>query len=138
MPSSTRTWTAGDLVTFDLPMTVRRVVADERVADDRGKVALERGPLVYCVEGVDNGGSVLDMVVPDGASFRVEDRPGLLHGVTVLRAAVSDGQGRPRSLLAVPYYAWSHRGPGEMAVWLTRGAATAPSAAIMRRSIRKP
>jgi DUF1680 family protein len=121
-----RTWTAGDRVTLDLPMTVRRVVADERVVDDRGKIALERGPLVYCVEGVDNGGSVLDMVVPDGASFRVEDRPGLLHGVTVLRAAVSDGQGRPRSLLAVPYYAWSHRGAGEMAVWLTRGAETAP------------
>jgi DUF1680 family protein len=116
-----RTWTTGDKITLHLPMTVRRVVADERVVDDRGKVALERGPLVYCVEGIDNGGSVLDMVVPDAAAFRVEDRPGLLHGVTVLRAAVSDGQGRPRPLLAVPYYAWSHRGVGEMAVWLPRG-----------------
>jgi DUF1680 family protein len=121
-----RTWTAGDQVTLHLPMTVRRVEADARVVDDRGKVALERGPLVYCVEGVDNGGSVLDLVVPDGASFRVEDRPRLLHGVTVLRASVSDGQGRPRPLMAVPYYAWSHRGVGEMAVWLTRGPAAVP------------
>ena len=87
----------------------------------------KRGPLVYCVEGIDNGGSVFDLAVPDGASFRVEDRPRLLHGVTVLRASVSDGQGRPRSLVAVPCYAWSNRGAGEMAVWLTRGPATAPS-----------
>jgi DUF1680 family protein len=121
-----RTWTAGDKVTLHLPMAVRRVVADDRVVDDRGKVALERGPLVYCLEGIDHGGSVLDMVIPDGAAFHVEDRPGLLHGVTVLRAAVSDGQGRPRPLLAVPYYAWSHRGVGEMAVWLTRGTAAVP------------
>jgi hypothetical protein len=67
------------------------------------------------------------MAIPDGAAFRVEDRPGLLHGVTVLRASVSDGQGRPRPLLAVPYYAWSNRGAGEMAVWLARGPSPAPS-----------
>jgi DUF1680 family protein len=115
-----RTWAPGDVVALDLPMPVRRVAADERVVDDRGKIALERGPLVYCVEAVDNGGSALDLVVPDTARFTAEPRPGLLGGVTVLRAEVSDRQGRSRQLLAIPYYAWSNRGPGEMAVWLRR------------------
>jgi DUF1680 family protein len=106
-------------------MPVRRVVADERVAEDRGKVALERGPLVYCVEAVDHGGSALDLVVPDHARFEAEWRPDLLGGVTVLSAEATDRQRRPRRLLAVPYHAWSNRGPGEMAVWLTRSGGSA-------------
>jgi len=118
--SIVRTWTAGDEVTVDLPMPVRRVVADERVADDRGKVALERGPIVYAVEGVDHGGTVLDLAVPDGAPLKPERRPDLLGGVTVLTGTVADATGRPRTMMAIPYYAWSHRGPGEMAVWLHR------------------
>lgn len=116
----TRTWAAGDLVDLDLAMPVRRVVADDRVADDRGKVALERGPLVYAVEGTDHGGTVLDLVVPDGARLSPEPRPDLFRGVTVLVGTVTDTAGRPRPLTAIPYYAWSHRGPGEMAVWLNR------------------
>jgi uncharacterized protein len=115
-----RTWAPGDVITLDLPMPVRRVVADERVADDKGKVAIERGPLVYCVEGADNDNSVLDLVVPDSVGFAVERRADLLAGVTVLRASVSDRAGRPRHLTAIPYYAWSNRGAGEMAVWLGR------------------
>lgn len=115
-----RTWKAGDLVTLNLPMPVRRVVADDRVADDRGRIALERGPLVYCVEGIDNGGSIGDVVVPDKALLTPEARPDLLGGITVLRGTAADGAGKKRELTAVPYYAWSNRGPGEMAVWLTR------------------
>jgi DUF1680 family protein len=112
-------------VTLMLPMPVRRVVADARVADARGKIALERGPLVYAAEWVDNDGSVLSLVVPDGAAFEEEHRPDLLGGVTVLRTAATDAAGRPRRLTAIPYYAWSHRGPGEMAVWLERGDGSA-------------
>jgi hypothetical protein len=115
-----RTWSPGDVIALDLPMPVRRVLADDRVADDRGKVALERGPLVYCAEAADNGGSALDISVPDGAGFTVERRPDLLGGVSVLRAAASTRDGRPRQLTAIPYYAWSNRGPGEMAVWFAR------------------
>jgi uncharacterized protein len=99
------------------------MVADARVADTRGKVALERGPLVYAAEGVDNEGSVLNLAVPDDASFEVEHRSDLLGGVTLVRAGVTDQAGRPRRLTAIPYYAWSNRGPGEMAVWLERRAA---------------
>jgi DUF1680 family protein len=119
--SIARAWTAGDEVTLRLSMPVRRVTADDRVADDRGKIALERGPFVYAVEGVDHGGAVLDLVVPDTARFAVERRPELLGGVTVLTGGVRDTSGKARQLMAIPYYAWSHRGPGEMAVWLRRG-----------------
>jgi DUF1680 family protein len=115
-----RTWSPGDVVILDLPMPVRRVVADERVVDDRGKVAIERGPIVYCAEGVDNGGSVLDLALSDDARFEVEAQRGLLGGITVLRAPASSLDGRARRLTAIPYYAWSHRGAGEMAVWLHR------------------
>ena len=120
-----RVWTPGDTVTLVLPMPVRRVVADARVADTRDKVALERGPLVYAAEWIDNDGSVLNLVVPDDAAFEEEHRSDLLGGVTVVRAAATDQAGRPRRLTAIPYYAWSHRGPGEMAVWLQRRAVSA-------------
>ena len=115
-----RTFSPGDVVTLQLPMPVRRVLADERVAQDAGKLALARGPLVYCAEAADHAGSVLDLVVPDDARLSVERRPELLGGIAVLRGTVRDVEGRPRELVAIPYYAWSHRGPGEMAVWLRR------------------
>jgi len=115
-----RTWADGDVVRLELPMPVRRVLAHDRLAEDRGKVALERGPLVYCTEGFDNDGSALDLVVPDRARIEMEHRRDLLGGVTVLRFSGGDRAGRPRRISAIPYYAWSHRGAGEMAVWLDR------------------
>jgi DUF1680 family protein len=116
-----RTWAPGDVITLDLPMPVRRVLADARVTDDRDKVALERGPLVYCAEAADNEGSALDIALPDDARITVERQPALLGGVTVLHADLPARNGRPRRLTAIPYYAWSNRGPGEMAVWFPRG-----------------
>jgi DUF1680 family protein len=118
-----RKWSRGDVIGLDLPLAVRRVLADDRVADDRGRVAIERGPIVYCAEGIDNDGSALDIVLPDHAALTPEPRPGLLGGVTVLRGAASTADGRAAKVTLVPYYAWSNRGPGEMAVWLKRAAA---------------
>jgi len=106
-----RTWQAGDIVEVDLPMPIQRVVSHEQVAANRGRVALERGPLVYCVEGVDNG-RLADLHLPDDAALRAEHQPDLLGGVTVIRR-----EGK-RPFLAIPYYAWANRGAGEMAVWL--------------------
>jgi DUF1680 family protein len=124
-----RTWKPGDVVVLELPMAPRRVLADERVEADRGKVALERGPLVYCAEGADNAGSVLDAVLPDGALVHTRVRPDLLGGVTVLETTARGADGREKPLLLVPYYTWSNRGPGEMAVWLSRAEASAASPA---------
>ncbi len=115
-----RTWSKGDVIELLLPMLVHRVVANEKVKDDLNKVALVRGPLVYCAEWVDNNGKVLDFVIPDNAEFKTEYRKDLFNGVVVITGNITDQSGEERKLTAIPYYAWSHRGPGEMAVWLPR------------------
>ena len=106
-----RDWRPGDAVELDLPMPVRRVVSHEGVEGNRDRVAVERGPLVYCAEGVDNGGKALELTLRDDAALTAEHDAGLLGGVTTIRG---DG------ITLIPYYAWSHRGAGEMNVWLKR------------------
>jgi hypothetical protein len=131
-----RRWEAGDVVKLELPMPVQRVIAHSQVKADAGHVALERGPLVYCVEGVDHGGRVRDLVLPDDAAMSDEHRKDLLGGITLLRgkaqrvvqAKEKDGKSAKESsaesveLTAIPYYGWCHRGKTEMAVWLPRDA----------------
>jgi DUF1680 family protein len=112
-----RKWQRGDTIELDLPMTVQRVVAHDMVVDNQGKVALQRGPLVYCFEGVDNGERVIGRALPDEMEFSTELHPDLLGGICVINGNVPDGSA---PITAVPYYAWSHRGIGEMAVWLPR------------------
>lgn len=116
----TRRWQPGDVVTVELPLPVQRVVADERVTDNRGRVALERGPIVYCAEAVDNDGAVLDLVLPDHAEFEAVYRPDLLAGVVTLEGDARSSSGRARKLVAVPYSTWANRELGEMAIWLRR------------------
>jgi DUF1680 family protein len=115
-----RNWSKGDIIELNLPMPVQRVLADEKVIDNLNKVALVRGPLVYCAEWVDNDKKVLNLVIPDDAELQAEYQKDLLSGVTVIKGDILDTSGRTRKLIAIPYYAWSHRGPGEMAVWLQR------------------
>ncbi len=124
-----RSWRKGDTVELRLPMPVRRVVSHEKVEADADRVALERGPVVYCAEAVDNGGKVFNLVLPDGAPLEARSRDGLLGGVTVIEGKAlglvpaEDGRSvvtREQDFVAVPYYAWAHRGEGEMAVWLPR------------------
>lgn len=110
-----RKWKMGDTIELVLPMTVQRVVAHDKVEDDRGKVALQRGPLIYCFEEVDNGNKILDRNIPNDMEFSTEFRSDLLGGVLVIEGNDPETS---ESLIAVPYYAWSHRGAGEMAVWL--------------------
>ncbi|MFW6124301.1 MAG: glycoside hydrolase family 127 protein [Acidobacteriota bacterium] len=109
-----RTWKKRDVIELYLPMPVRKITAHEKMKEDRGKIAFQRGPLVFCFEGVDNEGHVLDRVVEMEAPIQVEFRSDLLHGIHAL--LIQDQNGEP--LTAVPYYAWSHRGVGEMAVWI--------------------
>jgi len=120
-----RTWKRGDVIELNLPMPVRRVVANENVAEDRRKVALERGPIVYCAEGVDNGGHVLNLLLPDEAPLKAEYRKDMLNGIVTISgkalAVSTDGKSVQHDLVAIPYYAWSNRGQGEMSVWLRRG-----------------
>jgi hypothetical protein len=129
----TRAWQPGDKVTLDLPMPVRRVVANEQVEADRGRVALMRGPLVFCVEGVDvAGGKVGDLMLPDDAPLATEFRSDLLGGVQVITGEAEHVSAKDQSTTsarvpfrAIPYYAWANRAKGEMAVWLARTAVAA-------------
>lgn len=130
----TRAWRPGDAVEVSLPMPVRRVLANERVVADRGLVALQRGPIVFCVEHPDvPGGHVHNLALPDAAELQTHVEPDLLGGVQVItgeavatRFAMADDQADPQlvqetvPLQAIPYYAWAHRGRGEMDVWLAR------------------
>ena len=112
-----RKWEKGDVIELHLPLLVRKIVAHEKVENNVGKVALQRGPLVYCVEGIDNQGQVLNRALPDDMSFEVEFRPDLLGGINVI---TGKGGEEEVQLVAIPYYAWSHRGVGEMTVWIPR------------------
>src|SRR5262249_3830117 len=83
----TRTWKNGDTIALDLPMPVRRVVANSEVAADRGRVALERGPIVYAAEWPDNaGGRVRNLLLPDSAPLAAEFKPALLNGIEVVKS----------------------------------------------------
>lgn len=122
-----RTWQAGDAVEVSLPMPVRRVVANAKVEADIGRVAIERGPLVYCAEAADNAGRVSNFVLPDGTALSAEARPDLLNGVVVVKGeaeARNEKAGKAvlekKAVTLIPYYAWANRGQGEMEVWIAR------------------
>jgi DUF1680 family protein len=142
-----RLWRAGDVVELHMPMPVRRVHANPKVAADIGRVALQRGPLVYCVEGVDNGGEVRNLVLPPTTALAAESRPDLLGGVVAIRGEALAVQSKtwPKGSLysdaeapqpnhvpfmAIPYFANANRGPTRLAVWLpedpSRAQAVAP------------
>jgi len=129
-------WGHGAAVELLLPMPVRRVYAHPEVKADAGRVALQRGPVVYCIEAADNGKSMDNLYLPADAPLEAEHRPDLLGGITVIKGKAllrqADGEPpRPVDLTAVPYYAWDHRAAGPMMVWIPEK----PEAA---RAIPKP
>ncbi len=130
-----REWKAGDVVELFMPMPVRRVYAHPKVEANEGRVALRRGPLVYCVEGHDHGGSVRNLVLPPQAALTDERRGEFYGGVTVIRGKAlavnpADWTGRlyqaagnqpglaEVDFTAIPYFANANRRPGEMMVWV--------------------
>lgn len=123
-----RKWAKGDKIQLHLPMPVRRVKANTQVQEDHGMVALQRGPLVYCAEWPDNNGHVLNLVIPENVKFGSQWRPDLLNGIQAVTGNVeamqredngSELKQQPHQMVAIPYFAWSNRGPGEMAVWIS-------------------
>ena len=132
--SIARTWKRGDVIDLMLPMPVRRIVANDQVAADRGRVALERGPIVFAAEWPDNpGGKVRNLMLPDSARLTAEFKPELLNGVEVVTgkavALAYDAQGNigktEQEFTAIPYYAWANRGRGQMMVWFPNNEASA-------------
>ncbi len=123
-----RTWKDGDKIEIDFPMPVRKVVADERIADDRGKIAIQRGPVIYCAEWADNNtGNVLDLLINTDKPFTTEFVPSLLNGTQVIRttgyltgvkSGINAGKLPEETVTLIPYALWNNRGPGQMRVWL--------------------
>ena len=127
-----RKWKKGDVVTIHFDMPVRTVKAHPAVVDDRGRIAVERGPLVYCAEGADNERfSIFNFLMPAQPRFRTAERTinGTRDVTFTVTAIEVDGEAldtdkighahvRPAVLTMIPYYAWNHRGPGDMEVWM--------------------
>jgi hypothetical protein len=122
-----RKWKKGDVVTLHLPMTIRTVAANKKLAADRGRMAVERGPLVYCAEAADNQFDIFSFVLSDQPQYEVEPTPNAQHpspnmitarGQVVSRQADGKLQLQDTRIKLIPYYAWNHRGVGKMDVWL--------------------
>ena len=125
--SINRTWQKSDAIDLNLPMPIRRVEAHRKIKDNRGRTAIERGPIVYCFEGADNPKGVANLVLPVDVKLQAEYHGEKLGGVVMITGR---GQIRQNSekvvedvdVVAIPYYAWAHRGKNEMAVWLPKSA----------------
>lgn len=122
-----REWAPGDKLTVSFPMEIRRVYSRDEVKANKERVALQRGPLVYCVEGADNEGRAMNLVLPKNASvqampYQVLAEPviGLQAEATVLTVLPGGDniKAERKKVIAIPYYTWNNRGAGQMQVWL--------------------
>ncbi len=129
-----KTWRKGDNISFILDMPIEKVAANSKVDADRNRIALQRGPIVYCAEGVDNPNkNVFDIVLDNDARLNAEYRSDMLNGVVEItgeaKSAVVDKEGKRelvrQKFTAIPYYAWNNRGPGQMTVWFAADAKAA-------------
>ena len=112
-----RLWKSGDTIEIEFPIETRRVIADERVKADYGRVAIERGPIVYCAEWPDVvNGKVFDLLIDNIGSAVADDNMGVVLNATA--RSITNPAAPPRALKLIPYYLWANRGAGEMEVWL--------------------
>jgi DUF1680 family protein len=128
-----RRWQTGDSVVLNLEMPVQRIWAHPELRDDNGCVALQRGPLIYCLEEVDNTVPFHRIRLPEAAELESHFDPSVLGGVVVIQGSTSvletedwvgelyraaPAKRHLSTLVAIPYYAWDNRQPGEMRVWI--------------------
>src|SRR5262249_42506208 len=113
-----RTWHSGDVIEVEFPMEVRQVVADSRVREDKGRLAVERGPIVYCAEWPDTtGGHAIDVLVDSSIAMAPSSDESLFGGATVIKTQsrrVSSAATAAQPLTLIPYHLWANRGTGEM------------------------
>jgi hypothetical protein len=122
-----RRWKSGDRIEIEFPMPVRKVIADERVTEDKDKIAFQRGPVIFCAEWPEiNNGDVLDLIIQKDASVTSEFEPSLLEGTQVIKTTgitlgkTPDGKTAitvEEPVKLIPYAFWNNRGPGQMRVW---------------------
>ena len=144
----TRKWSEGDVVRVELPMEIRKLLADERVEADRGRMAIQRGPMVYCAEWPDNpDGNTRNLLLDPDAEMKSEFIPDMLNGTNVIYASGRqsrlklDGEvefGEIQDIKLIPYHLWANRGRGEMLVWLPveeEAVTPLPAPTIAHRSV---
>jgi DUF1680 family protein len=122
-----RKWIKGDRIDIDFPMPVRKVLADERIAADKGKMAFQRGPVIYCAEWPDNNtGNVRNLIIEKETPVTTEFIPTLLAGTQVIKTTGFQTKKRldgtiekypEEPVTLIPYALWNNRGPGQMMVW---------------------
>ena len=118
-----REWKQGDVVNYTLPMNIHRVESSQQVIENAQKVAIERGPIVYCLEGKDNGPELMKLALPDTAKLSATFAPEMLSGVVTIsgEATVAENKTvKSQKVTAIPYFVWDNRGINEMKVWLPR------------------
>jgi uncharacterized protein len=122
-----RSWKKGDVVEYNMAMNVKQVVSKEEIKTNVGRIALQRGPLVYCIEGADNDGKALNFIFPANTVIKEEPYTVLTEKVVALKANIpvvnvtTDGLGLQtvkKDIIAIPYYTWANRGKNQMQVWL--------------------
>jgi hypothetical protein len=121
-----RTWKKGDKISLELPMPVRKVEANDSVKDDINKVALERGPIVFCAEGIDNpNNKALNILIDNTSKLKTEFNPDLLGGIQIIEGTVKGTkkvsenkiESFAQKFKAIPYFAWANRGAQDMNIW---------------------
>ncbi|NJO91651.1 MAG: glycoside hydrolase family 127 protein [Chloroflexia bacterium] len=122
------TWKKGDKVNIEFKMEVRKIVADDRVEADKGKIAIERGPIVYCAEWpYAKGNKVLNLLFDENENYTASFNDTLFNGVEIITTMAQPARynekssverGAKQETLLIPYYLWNNKGPGEMTVWL--------------------
>jgi hypothetical protein len=134
-----RQWASGDTIRLSLAMPVDRIAPHPRIRQDAGCVALQRGPIIFCIEGTDNGEQLANLVLPRACELSVEYDASLFGGIPVITGearriepaswtgglyepqAVLDYADLPTTLRAIPYSLWANRDPGEMRIWIREG-----------------
>lgn len=121
-----RSWKNGDVIELNLPMEIQKVASNNNVRDNIGKLAIQRGPLMYCAEGIDNNGKTSNILLPGNSSFTFNNEPGLLNGVISLEAKLpvvnideskNEINTTQQGVKLIPYFSWANRGKSEMNVW---------------------
>jgi hypothetical protein len=118
-----REWKQGDVIDYSLPMDIHRVESNQLVVENTGKIAIERGPIVYCIEGKDNSPELMKAALSDSAKLMSKFEPGLLGGVFTISGNVQVAGNKAnaaQNITAIPYYVWDNRGINEMKVWIPR------------------
>ena len=118
-----REWKPGDVVNYSLPMNIHRVESNQQVVENTGKASIERGPIVYCLEGKDNGPELMNFALTDSAKLVAKYEPEMLGGVVTIsgNAQVKNSKNvSVQKMMAIPYYVWDNRGINEMKVWIPR------------------